>query len=86
MVTAKIVPHSPHSLAPYAPHLNPVERLWGVMHKLVTHNKFYKTYNQFANAILTFLRETIPKHWKEFQDTVTDNFRIISHQNFRVLE
>lgn len=73
-------------LPTYAPHLNPIERLWGVMHKHVTHNKFYETQTQFAGAILTFLRETIPKHWAKFRDTVTDKFRIISHQNFRVLE
>ncbi|MFT5159349.1 MAG: hypothetical protein ACI9ZD_000950, partial [Paracoccaceae bacterium] len=31
-------------------------------------------------------RQTIPKNWLDFRDQVTDNFRIISHQNFRVLE
>ena len=73
-------------LPAYCPHLNPIERLWGVMHAHVTHNRFYSTQTQFANAILTFLRETIPKQWKKFRDKVTDNFRIISHQNFRVLQ
>lgn len=73
-------------LPTYAPHLNPIERLWGVMHKHVTHNKFYKTQIAFAGAILNFFKKTIPKEWKDFRDTVTDNFRIISHQNFRVLE
>jgi hypothetical protein len=28
----------------YAPHLNPTERLWGVMHKWVTHNRHYATF------------------------------------------
>ena len=73
-------------LPAYAPHLNTIERLWAVMHKYVTHNRFYQTQASFANAILEFLRETIPKHWPQFRDTVTDNFRIISYQNFRVLE
>ncbi len=73
-------------LPTYCPHLNPIERLWGVMHEHVTHNKFHETQTKFANAILAFLRQTIPKEWKEFRDKVTDNFRIISHQNFRVLE
>ncbi len=73
-------------LPTYAPHLNPIERLWGVMHKYVTHNKFYETQTMFANAILAFFRKTIPKEWKNFRDTVTDNFRVISYQNFRVLE
>jgi len=28
-----------HFIPTYCPHLNPIERLWGVMHKHVTHNK-----------------------------------------------
>jgi transposase len=69
----------------YAPHLNPIERLWGVMHKYVTHNKFYKTYKDFAKAILGFLRQTIPKEWKTFRDTVTDNFRVISTTDRKII-
>ena len=73
-------------LPAYCPHLNPIERLWAVMHAHVTHNRFYPTQKQFAEAILNFFRETIPKHWRDFRDKVTDNFRVISHQNFRILE
>ena len=73
-------------LPAYCPHLNPIERLWAVLHAHVTHNQFYPTQKQFADAILRFLRETIPKNWHGFRDKVTDNFRIISHQNFRVLQ
>ena len=43
-----------HFIPPYCPHLNPIERLWGVMHKHVTHNKCYTTCTQFANATLGF--------------------------------
>ena len=32
-----------------------IERLWGVMHKHVTHNKSYATCAQFADATLGFL-------------------------------
>jgi len=28
-----------HFVPAYCPHLNPIERLWGVMHKHVTHNE-----------------------------------------------
>ena len=72
-------------LPAYCPHLNPIERLWAVLHAQVTHNQFYPTQKQFADAILRFLRETIPKNWQKFHEQVTDNFRIITHQNFRVL-
>ena len=44
------------------------------------------TQKQFAEAIRHFLRETIPEEWRKFRDQVTDNFRIISHQNFWVLQ
>jgi len=73
-------------LPPYCPHLNPIERLWAVMHQHVTHNRCYPTQKQFAQAILAFFRETIPKYWENFRSQVTDNFRIISPHNLRVLE
>ena len=43
-------------LPPYCPHLNPIERLWAVMHQYVTYNRHYPTQKQFANAILKFFR------------------------------
>jgi transposase len=52
-----------HFLPPNAPHLNPIERLWGVMHKWVTHNRHYATFNQFTEAILGFFRKTLPDKW-----------------------
>ncbi len=73
-------------LPPYCPHLNPIERLWKVMHERVTHNRYYETERLFTNAILNFFRETIPREWPTFRDQVSDNFRIISHDNFRMLE
>jgi len=40
-----------------------------------THNRHYPTQKQFANAILEF-----------FRDKVSDNFRVMSHEGFRVLQ
>ena len=73
-------------LPPYCPHLNPIERLWAVMHQFVTHNRHYPTQKQFADAILKFFRQTIPKEWKSFRNQVADNFRVITHEEFRVLQ
>jgi len=42
----------------YCPHLNPIERMWGVMHAYVTHNKCYATRKEFCEAILEFLNHT----------------------------
>ena len=74
-----------HFIPAYCPHLNPIERLWGLMHKHLTHNKTYPTYREFAEATLTFLREKVPKNWLEFCDSVSDNFRVINPKDFRVL-
>ena len=63
----------------------PIERLWAVMHRCVTHNRHYPTQKQFANAILRFFRETLPKEWKTFRTQVSDSFRVVTHDKFRVL-
>ena len=42
-----------HSIPAYCPHLNPIERLWVVMHKSLTHNRTYPTYREFADAMIT---------------------------------
>jgi transposase len=74
-----------HFIPSYCPHLNAIERLWGVMHKHVTHNKCYSTCAQFADATLAFLRETVPRNWTDLCDSVTDNFPVINPKDFRVL-
>ena len=71
-------------LPPYCPHLNPIERLWAIMHRYVTHNRHYPTQKQFADAILAFFRQTLPNEWRNFRDAVSDNFRVISYKDFRV--
>ncbi len=65
--------------------MNPIERLWGAMHKHVTHNKCYATCAQFEDATLGFLRENVPRNWTDFCDSVTDNFRVISPKDFRFM-
>lgn len=72
-------------LPPYAPNLNAIERLWGVMHKHVTHNRYYPSFGDFAEAVRTFFRKTLPANWHHFRDTISDTFHIIRPANFRVL-
>jgi hypothetical protein len=74
-----------HFIPSYCPHLNPIERLWGLTHRNITHNKCYATCAQFADATLGFLREQVPRNRAHFCDSVTDNFRVISPKNFRVM-
>jgi transposase len=49
--------------SPYYRHLNPIERLWGAMHKSVKHNKCYATCAQFAEATLELLHGMVPRNW-----------------------
>jgi transposase len=74
-----------HFVPPYCPHLNPIERLWKVMHENVTHNRRYAKFRDFAEAVLGFLRETVPRRFDEFSSTITDNFRVIDPKDFRIL-
>lgn len=70
-------------LPSYAPNLNAIERLWQVMHRHVTHNKYHTNFNSFADAVIGFFKNTVPDKWHEIRDTVTDNFQIIDPAKFR---
>ena len=72
-------------LPPYAPNLNSIERLWGAMHRTVTHNRHFESFGDFAAAIGNFFTQTLPKTWDRLRDTVSDTFHIIDPAKFRVL-
>ena len=74
-----------HFIPTYCPHLNPIERLWGLMHRNITHNRCHANYRDFCTAVLTFLRHEVPRNWKTYCDQVSDNFRIINPKDFRVI-
>ena len=74
-----------HLIPPYCPHLNPIERLWGVMHENVTHNRYYATFRAFSDAVLTFLTETVPRNFDRFSSRITDNFHVRDPRELRVL-
>ena len=74
-----------HFLPPYAPHFNSIERLWGVMHEWVTHNKHYATFEEFEDAINEFLDETLPENWEQFRDTITDSFSVRSTKQYKII-
>ena len=74
-----------HFIPPYCPHLNPIERLWGLMHKHLTHNRCFGSLREFQRELLTFLRRTVPAKWETFCDAVSDNFRVRDPNEFRIL-
>jgi len=77
----------PRFLPPYAPHLNPIGRLWGVMHRHVTHNRFHADFRQLTGAVLRFLDGTLPREWEweAIAESVTDSFRAITHDGYRMV-
>ena len=72
-------------LPPYAPHLNAIERLWRLMHEWVTHNKYYDTFESFADEIFEVFEKTLSENWELFRDTITDNFRVISTNQYKII-
>lgn len=53
--------------------------------KHVTYNQCHDTFRDFSVAILTFLREEVPRNWRLYCNEVTDNFRIISPNDLLIL-
>ncbi|WP_422864625.1 hypothetical protein [Endosaccharibacter trunci] len=80
------MPHQAASAAALLPHLNPIERLWGVMHKAITHNRWSRSLAAFQAEILTFLRRTVPQNWATYCDKITDNFRVQKPSQFRIIK
>ncbi len=67
-----------HFLPPYSPNLNAIERCWKIMHEHVTNNKYYATFKQFSEAILTFCNVTFKEKAQSWVSRLTDNFRPIN--------
>ena len=74
-----------HFSPPYAPHLNPIERFWAVMPVWVTHNQNYATYDVFTAADLEFFRETRPENWERSRDSVTNKFRVVPTNKYKII-
>ena len=72
-------------ISAYCPHLDPIERLWGLAHKHISHNRCYEKFADFSDAFLTFLREEVPRNRHLYCDAVSDDFRVISPKDFRIL-
>jgi transposase len=66
-----------HFLPPYSPNLNPIERLWKLMHEKTTYNKYYEKFADFTEAIRHFCRH-IGKNKTLLRSRITDNFQRLS--------
>ena len=65
-----------HYLPPYSPNLNPIERLWKIMHERVTYNKYYESFSDFTEATVNFFR-SIGRNKSILRSRITDNFQIL---------
>lgn len=63
-----------HYLPPYSPNLNPIERLWKILHEHVTYNRYYPKFADFTEGILGFFKN-IEKYQTIIQDRINDNFQ-----------
>ena len=68
-------------LPPYSPNLNPIERLWKYMHRIVSNNKWYSEFKHFSEAIDKFF-ENIPKYRNSLKSLINDNFQTIKIDHF----
>lgn len=66
-----------HYLPPYSPNLNPIERLWKIMHEHVSNNVYYGKKEEFIGAIRNFFNETLLNIKDLIRDRVTDNFALL---------
>ena len=61
---------------PYSPNLNPVERVWKLMHENVRYNKYYGKFSEFTESTLEFFK-TIGRKKTILRARITDNFQIL---------
>lgn len=65
-----------HYLPPYSPNLNPIERLWKILHEQVTYNKYHASFADFTVATIHFLK-SIGRKKALLRSRITDNFQIL---------
>jgi len=65
-----------HYLPPYSPNLNPIERVWKLMHESVRYNQYYGKFSEFADATLGFFKSIGRKKYI-LRKRITDNFQVL---------
>lgn len=70
-----------HYLPPYSPNLNPIERLWKILHESVTYNKYHEKFSEFSEATLQFFK-TIGRRKRILRSRITDNFNVLHSPMF----
>jgi transposase len=67
-----------HYLPPRSPNLNPIERLWKIMHEYVSNNRTYEKFKHFKESLFHFFENTMPLIKDILIRRITDNFHILN--------
>jgi transposase len=67
-----------HYLPPRSPNLNPIERLWKIMHEYVSNNRTYEKFKYFKESLFHFFDHVMPNIKDLLISRITDNFQIIN--------
>jgi transposase len=70
-----------HTLPPYSPNLNPIERLWKVMNEHARNNHYFATAKEFRQKIEQFFSQTLPEIGASLDSRINDNFQRLQSAN-----
>jgi transposase len=60
-----------------SPNLNPIERLWKIMHEYVSNNRVYERFKDFKKSLFDFFNNTMPNIKDILVSRITDNFQTL---------
>lgn len=63
-------------LPPYSPNLNLIERYWGFLRKKVLQNQYYKTFEEFHEAIIKFSKRKTKKLKRALSTYIPEKFHL----------
>jgi transposase len=66
-----------HYLPPRSPNLNPIERLWKIMHEYVSFNQVYEKFRYFKKSLFHFFDHIMPTIRDLLINRITDNFQLL---------
>jgi transposase len=73
-------------LPPRSPNLNPIERVWKVMHEKVQNNVRFAKAKEFRSKIDNFFSSVWPEIKMTLRDRINDNFHIVENKDILRLQ
>ena len=73
-----------HYIPPYSPNLNAIERLWKIMRKHATYNKYYPTFSEFKDRIYEFFNTTVDDIVHVLKSRINDKFEVARHNTVQL--